>query len=1858
MKKGKRTLALLLTAALTVGLAFPVGGGLPAAAETGDPWDADAAWPDMESRSDLSPGQTYFTGKEWTGEVNSTDINGDPVRQSDVYQVNREEHSTDTLSYDDVEKARIGAVNYDQTQSPYYQLLTGEGQEWDLTVYKNLDDANAAGVSNAFYKTDYTGVAENPYHGTGDVSVWPDVNYACGWKSVTLPASWQSQGFDFPVYANTQNPFAGQYGNAGAGDPKYAAPLAPTVTNPVGFYRKSFDVDPAWLEHGQKVYITFEGVESAMYLYVNGNEVGYSENMYDASTFDITPFLTEDGQDNLLAVRVHRWNDGSWLEDQDTMRMAGIYRDVYLTSTPAVHIRDYRVETDLDDTFTDAELKLDIQVNNQSTQQVSDFALDVRLYDADGVNLFAAEPLRADAAAIDSDGEVSVNLSRMVEAPRLWSDEDPYLYTLVISLYDKESGRHFESVSQQLGFREITFTQTQVDENYNRVTTDYQQVLINGKPLIFKGTNRHDSDPEKGRYVSRELYETDILLMKQHNLNAVRTAHYSSDPYLYYLCDKYGLFVMAETSMEAHPIAGSTIEVNGQTVDTVGYHFTEAYNDRVRANIERHKNITSVVMWSLGNEAGNSPYTRMFEKSISEIIRPADPTRPITYLPLGTEGGIDVISVMYADIPYVERQGQGEDRMPFVLNEYAHAMGNAIGNLMEYWDVIRSYDNLMGGFIWDWSDKNFSTPIPASTLVSADKSSYALDGVLEGQLVKDTDKGQVLDGYATYSSSSAFNDALSGNHPFTVEAEVKQLEPKDLNVLFSKGDQQMGLRCDQNGQKLRFFVTGEGSQWFQNEYDAPADWLGNWHHVAAVFDGTNLSLYCDGQLLTPTSSNGAVTLPIQSTDSPFGVGYDAGNPDRTGENQFSHIRVYSKALSADEVKAQYDAMQGEGDYTIPAGDSSVLLWLDFADATSHLDDSIYDYYAEAGREDMAGRYYAFGGDWNDTANHQDYCNTGLISSDRTPQPELKEVKYVYQSIWFTADTASLLQGKVEIYNEFKFIDTSRYNITWQVLEDGQKVVDSGVITDVIAPGERKAVSVPYQLPDDLKADGEYFLNFAVTLKEDAGWADAGAVVASEQFQLPAAVSHVTYDASAAPALQPAEAGDTLTFSGQDFSLSFDKATGLMTNYTYKDETILTAGPTPNYWRARTDTDHDSLDDKWQTANENMQVQDFTYEVAADGKSATVEIALLLNNAGGTVQKMAYTIYSTGEVTVKADLQPGEGMGQMLRYGAELTLPMDYDQIVWYGKGPQDTYQDRKRGASVGVYETTVFDSFYPYVRPQDSGNHTDVRYFAVESDETGLGLMVVGSDVLEAGALYWNAKELSTTHTDTAKRHPYQLAKPSHTVLHVDLRSRGLGGNSCGPQPLEEYLMQGNQPYSYEYTFLPYEQGEDLMERSKQWRQADSFDQDAFDQSEAARVDTAIADIGILLSYSQKDSVNAARAAYDGLTDVQKALVTRYDELTAAEAAIESLQGAKAYILDQSDNGLDGEITETARVYADDTAPGGYSMSGYFTVPNEQIVNQSLSGHNPFTLECWVNPADLGDGNIFMAKGDTQTTIKIDGGILQFFVHGETDRQWHEVRAGFPSDFQPGTWHHIAGTYDGSKISLYVDGKLLGTTEVSDSVATCDYPLGIGKRTDSDTHVLRGRMAGAYVYTKALSEREVQNRYQAGLGNEESSFSPTDRNVLLWYEPGAYRSEGGQPAKEIASISDVSVKVLTGKPVELPDTVDVTYTDGTSGTLAVTWQDVPAEGYAEPGKYTLTGVIAGGEAQATVIVRLPGDMNEDDIVDITDVMAACRALARQNTGETATDNELLLGDLDGDSKLSIADIMRICRILAAQAAQA
>ena len=1367
-----------------------------------DPWDTTTGVPDD---IEVIPGdveRTLFSMNEWTGKK-AKDVNGNSVQQSEIFAVNEvDHHSSETLVYQSVEDAVEGAKNYDYERSDYYKLLTGKGNPWKLAVYENISDAKRAGVYGKFFQTDYDMSAAPQYEGNGTVGTYSTAYYG-GFKDVVLPASWQTQGFDFPIYSNYTYPWnAYKNGNV-------RLPNAPTGTNPVGFYRTTFTVNEEWLASNRSVYINFGGVESCYYVWVNGHEVGYSEDSYDASEFDLTPYLNKDGSENLLAVMVIRWCDGSYFENQDFIRLAGIFRDVYLYSTPAVQVFDYTVTTDLDKTYTDATLKLDVELLNKTTATLSagKYSLDVKLFDADGKNLFASDVLTASLdRELASGNKASVKLSRVVKNPHLWSDEDPYLYTLVITLYDA-NGNYYGSVSQQLGFREIEFTKT---SGASANSAAYSDVLLNGKKILLKGVNRHDSEGATGKYVSRETCEKDVQIMKQLNVNALRTSHYPNDKYMYYLCDKYGIFVLAEANVEDHYAVGG---------ENTAEYFEDVITDRVLSLVEREKNRTSVIIWSMGNELSQS---RVFPTLIKKVKK-LDPTRMVHLESYGTGGGVDLGSGMYWSISSMEGMGKASNKMPWIQCEYAHAMGNSVGNLYEYWEVIRSYDNLLGGFIWDFVDQSVSTEIPA-----------------------------------------------------------------------------------------------RGS-----------DLLGT------------------------------------------------------------------------------------------------------------------------------GRFWAYGGAWGDTINSADFCQNGIVSNDRTIQSEGNEIKYVYQNIWFESDLTVLGEGKVSVYNEFKFTNLSAYDYTYELRQNGV-VVDSGSLSISGAPGETVEITVPYRMPAVIEADDEFTLVLYAKEKADTLWAKAGYVVASQVFDLPVEVAHAYADRGSMPSIVLDESDEAWTVSGADFTATFDKAKGALTSYTYKDETILSSALLPTYRRGQTSNDKG---DFWDGVSVGS-VQSMTAQKSTDGKSVEVTAMLKLNGAGDSVQTMQYTVYGSGEITVKAILNPDASAGEMARYGITLTLNSSYEQAVWYGYGEYDSFVDRNRSCIPGVYDSTVTDNLYLYGNPQDSGNMTRVRWYALTSESSRGGLMVA-SDSMEAPAIPYTAAPLKNA------KYTYQLnAYPTCTYLTLSYQSRGTGGASCGPDTLAQYRIPVGQELTFSVTLVPFDKGattDALTDLSRLWRDSESIGAAEIDAILAGRVDDAIEAL-----LSDPSGLAQTKAAYNALTDAQKALVKKYDIL----AYLETQDGKDLVLEDLTDGGRDVTLKDSV-IFPDADAPAGAIFSGNFTIPdNDKAISGALSGKNQFSIVSWVKLADIGEHNIIFAKGDTQVALKTNsGGQLEFYVY---DGGWKAVTTGVFA----GQWMCIAAVRDGSGLKLYVDGAQVAQTSFTGNISTNGFAPGVG--IDKETgRTFRGLLSGIQIYNRALSASEI-----------------------------------------------------------------------------------------------------------------------------------------------------------------------------------
>ena len=1779
--KLQRILSLFLCTAI-IGSLFmlPIN-----SAAAGDPWNDSATWPSLTVKNNLVPGTKYFSGNEWKGTVSAA-ANGSNVQQAGVNQINNEAPHTDgTFAYDNIADAISGAKDY-KPELSYYQLLTAPDDKWDLTVVKNEADANSAGLIQNFFKTDYD-VSTNPYTGTGKPATRENATYG-GWQEVTLPASWQTQGFDFPAYTNVEYVWSGGYGNPGKEEPR-----APTVFNPIAFYRNTFTVDQSWIDDNFKVYMNFMGVESAMYLYVNGKEVGYAESSFDNHEFDVTPYLNTDGSENLVAVRVHRWSDGSWLEDQDMINLGGIFRDVYLAAKPAIHISDYYLTTDLDDNFVNADLNIEFNVKNMSTTRLTSYAVDVKLFDADGTDILAANPLRTDVGAVATGGDTRVSVSRTIVNPKKWTDENPNLYTMVATLYDKTSGKKFESISKQVGFREISFTKSEVDSNYNRIEKQYTQIQINGKRLLFRGTNRHDNDYNTGRYISKELYEKDLNIMASFNFNAIRTSHYPNDPYLYYLCDKYGIYVMAEANVECH----------GTNADTLAPYMENCFRANINANVQAKKNYPSVVMWSPGNEASGSSQSKVFQKAIQEVIRATDPTRPIHYEPLYDNGGVDVASNMYPSIPDTASRAANPHEMPYVMCEYSHAMGNSVGGLKEYWDNVRKYPNFMGGFLWDWVDQSIGMDLPNTyTRVEADKSVNDFGGKINGTVVNDATSitGGALTGQVTFDADinnniDALNSKLFGNQPFTLEMTVKQSGNSSdrFNPLVTKGDSQFVFRTTDNTDFNFFTKTNNG--WIDAAYTLPSGWMGNWHHVAAVFDGRYYSIYVDGVKLSmrakrPEEENAPKDdigdgNAISNSSFPLSINFEP-EKNQVGVNSFANVRVYDKALTVAELSAQHAADSTGTGYAYDKNSANVLTWLDFGDAEIKANQTTdaYDYYAGT---DMEGRFFGYGGTWGDSPNDGDFCGTGLISPDREIQDEMYEAKYIYQKVWMTADFNQLLKKEVSIYNESIETNLSEHDFTWSVLEDGV-AVSSGDFDVDIAPSETKTIIVPYTMPATLKADAEYFLNISVKQTKNEYWAAAGHEIAYEQFRLPATVTHVpAKDVSGIPSITKTQAGNETILSATDFTIKLDNTTGIIKSYEYKGETIITNGPAPEYWRAEVDNDaRSSIGDRtWQNADKNITAT-MTAELSADNKTVTVNVEQTLNNARGSKQYLKYVIYGSGEINVVSKLTPGAGMGDMLRVGAAITLPKDYENIKYYAQGPFDSYIDRQFAARVGAFETTVTDSYLQYLRPQESGNKVGVRYVALESETSNTGVLVVGKNELEASALHFNYRDYQ------GKKYTYQMTESDKTVLNVNLISASLGYATNGPT-LDKYRVKSDKDYEYEYTIIPYAKGANINTLSKTWRDADSFDKTVYDEERANAVIDMIDALDLIVSYSQKGDVDIAQAEYDKLTDDQKALVTNIADLAVAQTKIAKLEGTKTFVKDLSGRALDGEVLPGAKFLTSSGSPNGIGMNGFFAVAETSLFTDKLSGKNPFTLDVWVNMYDLNANNVFITKGDFQVALKTGGNCLQFFVYAGG---WHALDVAFPIDFSTNEWHHITGTFDGSMLRLYLDGVEVGNRAADVSVDRRDDAVGIGMDTTSDRR-LRGELAIARIFDRNLTAAEILALHKKDKGENVSAITPDNQNVLVWYDMSNTNSTGAR------LLSNLEIDGVSLSPAFSEDVFNYTATTSASEVIVNAVKKFPSSTVSVTGNTGLTD----GQNTINIKVTDPQGLESNYVVELTKI---------------------------------------------------
>ena len=927
-----------------------------------------------------------------------------------------------------------------------------------------------------------------------------------GWNDLPVPGLWELHGYGDPIYVNIGYAWRNQFKNN--------PPYVPTENNHVGSYRKEIMVPASW--KGKDIIAHFGSVTSNMYLWVNGKYVGYSEDSKLEAEFNLTPYL-KTGQKNLIAFQIFRWCDGTYLEDQDFFRYSGVGRDCYLYARDKKRIEDIRVTPDLDANYQNG--SLNIALNQKGSGKVN-----LTLKDASGKEVATTQATKGKATL-------------EVENPHKWTAETPYLYTLYASLEGSN-----EVIPVKVGFRKVELKNA--------------QVLVNGQPILIKGANRHELDPDGGYVISKERMIQDIQVMKQFNLNAVRTCHYPDNNFWYELCDQYGIYVVAEANIESHGM-GYGEETLAKRED-----YALAHMERNQRNVQRGFNHPSVIIWSLGNEAG---YGLNFEAAY-DWIKAEDPSRLVQYEQAGKTGKTDIYCPMYLGYDRCEEYSKDEQyQKPLIQCEYAHAMGNSEGGFKEYWDIIRKYPKYQGGFIWDFVDQSV--------------------------------------------------------------------------------------------------------RW--------------------------------------TGKNGKMI-------------------------------------------------------------------------------------------------YAYGGDFNRfDASDLNFCDNGLISPDRVPNPHMYEVGYFYQNIW--TNPANIKNGEISIFNEYFFRDLSAYYLEWQLLKNG-KIMRSGRVEDLnVGPQQTAKIKLPI---GNICSCSEWLLNVAYKLKNTEGLLTAGHTVAKQQLVLnPYKAPNMelkNQTKSNQDIVEPTLKENDQRFlivNGENFRIEFDKTNGYLSKYQIngldmiKEESYLQ----PNFWRAPTDNDFGAYLQIRYAVWKNPKIKLVSMQQYMANQQAIIEASYELPEVSAKLN-LTYVINNEGaiKVTQKMTADKNAKVANLFRFGMQMQMPRSFDKVEYYGRGPVENYIDRKANADLGIYRQSVAEQFYSYIRPQETGTKSDLRWWKT-LNAAGRGIQVVAAEPFSASALHYTIESLDEG-THKQQGHSPEVDEVDLTNFCFDLIQAGLGcEDSWGRIARPEYQV----PYGdYEFTFI------------------------------------------------------------------------------------------------------------------------------------------------------------------------------------------------------------------------------------------------------------------------------------------------------------------------------------------------------------------------------------------------------------------------------------------------------------------------
>ena len=1225
-----------------------------------------------------------------------------------VFRINKEAPRAVSMPFPDEENA----LTKSRMESPWCQLLNGDWS-FELSGSPDLRPTD-------FFKPDFD---------------------ASSWATIPVPSNWQLQGHGTPLYTNSEYPFHKDPPNVMGTPPGHFTNFPEDERNPVGSYRRTFTVPADWQD--RHTFITFNGVDSAFFIWVNGEKVGYSQDSRTPAEFDITKYL-KDGE-NLLAVEVYQHSDGSYLEDQDMWRLSGIFRDVYLTSSAPIQLQDFWVKASLTDDYQSGNLNIEATLRDLSGS-ATNAKIIFELRDS------------ADNTVTSTETEVTdLSTPKTITLPPIeglsdiepWSAETPTLYTYLITLADP-AGNTIAVHSGKTGFR------------HNEVKDG--QFLHNGQPILIKGVNRHDHHPVTGHYVTEQDMREDLRVMRRANINAVRTAHYPNDPRFLELCDELGFYVIQEANIESHGMGWGADNNPLAKNKTWG----AAHMDRMKNCLESAKNHPSIIMWSMGNESGDGINFR----KMSEYIHQRDPSRPVHYEQAGQRPHVDLIVPMYCPIEggnwniqnFVKQESKKplEKQRPMIQCEYSHAMGNSSGNLADYWEFFRKERLLQGGFIWDWKDQGITTKKHALDAVE-DRS-----GEHTTQLLGSLSETEGLFGggvTVTNSEDLALTDSV------TLYAEVRgnfggsksrgggdnNRNASDGYPIITKGDTAYSLKIDSSGSRLEFFIHSNG--WQTVSADLPKNWRSEFHALAGAYDGKKITLYIDGEEVASKPFSGK----ISTNSHDLGIGLNTEVPTRRFDGSIRTAEVYNAAFN-------------------PTGPTDAHPW-----------PAISLEFAEDAKKEKTRTISAYGGDFNDRPNQRSFCFNGIVQADNTPGPQFEELKKVHQEIHVTPVELSTPEIKVSIRNEHFFRTTDGISASWTLLKDSEEIASGNLELPSIAPSSSSEVTIPTGITPE--ETSEYLIRFRFNQTEASPLLPANYNLAWDELTLP-------WGKRTAPTPTEAEGTSTLTESDTSMTINFgpstatiDKKTGMLSSWKSDGEEILSSPFTLDFWRPMTNNDegakYPSKLKIWRQAGENAAVTSVNNVTDVTPKEGSVVVSTKLKiPAKQSTAEIRWEFHRSGQISVEATFSPKGDLPLIPRVGLRCGVPSSTSTFSWFGLGPHENYRDRRSGAWTALHSGPARELFHNYTDPQESGLRTEVRWAEID----GLRIDATGENLLEIAAIPVDLLDLELGRNST------DVPFTRETTLRIDAQNAGLGGtNSWGQQALQKYRIKPTGTYSWSF---------------------------------------------------------------------------------------------------------------------------------------------------------------------------------------------------------------------------------------------------------------------------------------------------------------------------------------------------------------------------------------------------------------------------------------------------------------------------